>query len=142
MASESSENGKSTTMTVRLTPETSRNLEALARNTDHSKSYLAGEAIALFVDVNAWQVARIKQALDDAQSGESAAVWKIRSACREINLNTALTEILRKDRPLYVTARADKARWFLLSKWKARSEIAHRAHRIFDYQLCNGNVYF
>ena len=60
---------KNTTMTVRLTPEIDKKLGALARNTKRSKSYLAGEAIASFVDVNAWQVARIKRALDDARSG-------------------------------------------------------------------------
>ena len=60
---------KTTTMTVRLTPEVSDKLEALARDTKRSKSYLASEAIASFVDVNAWQVARIKKALAEARSG-------------------------------------------------------------------------
>jgi len=54
---------KTTTMTVRLTPELSDKLEALARDTRRSKSYLAGEAIASYVEMNAWQVARIKEAL-------------------------------------------------------------------------------
>ena len=47
-------------MTVRLPPEVSDKLEALARDTKRSKSYLAGEAIASYVEMNAWQVARIK----------------------------------------------------------------------------------
>ena len=41
-------------MTVRLTPEVSEKLEALARDTKRSKSYLASEAIASYVDRNAW----------------------------------------------------------------------------------------
>jgi predicted transcriptional regulator len=69
MALDENDIAKSATMTVRLTPEISKKLGALARNTRRSKSYLAGEAIASFVDVNAWQVARIKQALDEARSG-------------------------------------------------------------------------
>ena len=60
---------KTTTMTVRLTPELSDKLEALARDTKRSKSYLAGEAIASYVEINAWQVARIKEALAEARSG-------------------------------------------------------------------------
>jgi predicted transcriptional regulator len=59
---------KITTMTVRVTPERSGKLEALARDTKRSKSYLAGEAIAS-VEMNAWQVARIKTALAEARSG-------------------------------------------------------------------------
>ena len=58
-----------TTMTVRLKPEVSEKLEALARDTKRSKAYLAGEAIASYVDLNAWQVAHIKQALEEAHSG-------------------------------------------------------------------------
>ena len=57
-------------MTVRLTPEMSEKLEALARDTKRSKAYLASEAIAAYIDMNAWQVARIKEALEDARSGE------------------------------------------------------------------------
>ena len=60
---------KTATMTVRLTPELSDKLEALARDTNRSKSYLASEAIASFVEVNSWQVGRIKKALAEARSG-------------------------------------------------------------------------
>ncbi len=60
---------KSTTMTVRLKPEVSDKLEALARDTKRSKAYLASEAIASYVDHNAWQVAEIKRGLEEARSG-------------------------------------------------------------------------
>lgn len=60
---------KSAMMTVRLSPETSEKLEALARDTKRSKSYLATEAIEAYVDLNAWQVGRIKDALEEAGSG-------------------------------------------------------------------------
>lgn len=60
---------KSTTMTVRIPPEISDKLDALAQETKRSRAYLAGEAIADFVERNAWQVAQIKQALDDARTG-------------------------------------------------------------------------
>ena len=48
---------KSTTMTVRLAPEVSEKLEALAHDTRRSKAYLAGEAIASY-DVGAHPIAR------------------------------------------------------------------------------------
>jgi predicted transcriptional regulator len=60
---------KATTTTVRLAPELSDKLEALARHTKRSKSDLAGEAVASYVEVNAWQVAHIKAALTEARSG-------------------------------------------------------------------------
>ena len=60
---------KTTTITVRLTPELSEKLDALARDAKRSKSYLASEAIAAYVEINAWQVARIKEALDEVRSG-------------------------------------------------------------------------
>jgi len=65
----SSNMAKSTTMTVRIPPEVSDKLDVLARHTDRTKAYLAGEAIASYVEHNAWQVARIKASLDDARSG-------------------------------------------------------------------------
>jgi len=60
---------KSAMMTVRLAPEVSEKLEALARDTKRSKAYLASEAIAAYVDRNAWQIEEIKKGLDEARSG-------------------------------------------------------------------------
>ena len=60
---------KSAMMTVRLTPEVSEKLEALARDTKRSKSYLASEAIESYVDLNAWQVAHIKAGLAEDEAG-------------------------------------------------------------------------
>jgi len=61
--------GKSTTMTVRLPTLLSTKLGALARDLKRSKSFLAGEAIASFVERNAWQVEEIKASLEEAHSG-------------------------------------------------------------------------
>src|SRR3954471_6624741 len=60
---------KSAMMTVRLTPELSDKLDALARDTKRSKSYLASEAIASYIDRNAWQIAEIRKGLEEARSG-------------------------------------------------------------------------
>ena len=69
METENPNMAKSTTMTVRISPEVSDKLDVLARVTKRTKAYLAGEAIASYVEHNAWQVARIKASLDDAKSG-------------------------------------------------------------------------
>lgn len=69
MEPESLNMAKSTTMTVRIPPEVSDKLDVLARDTKRTKAYLAGEAIASYVEHNAWQVARIKASFDDARSG-------------------------------------------------------------------------
>jgi predicted transcriptional regulator len=61
---------KTTTLTIRLTPEVSERLDALARDTKRSKSYLASEAIESYVALNAWQVAHIKEALAQDEAGE------------------------------------------------------------------------
>jgi predicted transcriptional regulator len=60
---------KNTMMTVRLTPEVREKLDALARDTRRSKSYLASEAIESFVNLNAWQVAHVKAALAEDEQG-------------------------------------------------------------------------
>jgi predicted transcriptional regulator len=60
---------KSTMMTVRLAPEVKEKLDALARTTKRSKSYLASEAIETYVNLNAWQVAHIQAALAEDEAG-------------------------------------------------------------------------
>ena len=48
-------------------------LDDLASATHRSKSYLAGEAIRQYLDLELWQVGEIKQALSEADSGAFAA---------------------------------------------------------------------
>jgi len=59
----------STTMTVRLSTELKERLERLAASTKRSKSYLAAEAIAEYVDLNAWQVEETRKAVEKADAG-------------------------------------------------------------------------
>ncbi|MGH7123409.1 MAG: CopG family ribbon-helix-helix protein [Stellaceae bacterium] len=60
---------KSTTMTIRVASEVSSKLGALARDLKRSKSYLAAEAVASYVEQNAWQVEEIRAGLKEAKSG-------------------------------------------------------------------------
>ena len=63
----------STTMTVRLEDEVKNRLELLAEATQRSKSFLAAEAIAAYIDNNEWQIAEIKAALKEADAGDFAS---------------------------------------------------------------------
>lgn len=58
-----------TTMTLRLSPELDEKLERLAQSTRRSKSHLAAEAIAAYVDANAWQVEETRKAIEKADAG-------------------------------------------------------------------------
>jgi RHH-type rel operon transcriptional repressor/antitoxin RelB len=50
---------------ARVSPKLKRRLQALAKSTRRSESYLAAEAIAQYVSVNEWQVAHIEAAFDE-----------------------------------------------------------------------------
>lgn len=60
-----------TTMTLRLDNETNDRLSSLAGATDRSKSYLATQALKLFLENNEWQTQRIKQATSEADTADS-----------------------------------------------------------------------
>ena len=60
----------SITFTVRVNPDDKKRLEALAKNTGRSRSYLAAEAIAEYLATNEWQVAGIYEALASLEKGQ------------------------------------------------------------------------
>lgn len=60
---------QSETVTVRLSPETKARLEDLASQTRRSKSFLAGEAIADYVERELKIVEAIQRGLDDFEAG-------------------------------------------------------------------------
>jgi RHH-type rel operon transcriptional repressor/antitoxin RelB len=60
----------SATFTVRVDAAAKKRLETLAKNTGRSRSFLAAEAINEYLDVNEWQVAGIKRAIEAADRGD------------------------------------------------------------------------
>ena len=60
----------STTVTVRVAPDVKRRLEKLAKSTGRTRSYLTAEALNAYLDVNEWQVARIRRAIESLDRGE------------------------------------------------------------------------
>ena len=62
---------ESTVVTVRLDAGVKARLEALARSTRRSRSWLAAEAIAAYVEQQAWQIAEIEAGLAELDRGEA-----------------------------------------------------------------------
>jgi predicted transcriptional regulator len=62
-----------TTLSVRLHTETKKQLEALAKRARRSKSFLAAEAIAAFVEAESWQLDEIHAGLKDLDQGRAVA---------------------------------------------------------------------
>jgi len=57
-------------VTVRLDGGLKAKLEALARSTRRSRSYLAAEAIAAYVELNEWQIGEIEAGIAELDGGQ------------------------------------------------------------------------
>jgi predicted transcriptional regulator len=69
-----------TILSVRIDTATKKRLEALARRARRSKSFLAAEAIAAFVDAESWQLDEIQAGVDELDAGrgvphKEVATW-------------------------------------------------------------------
>ena len=77
----------SSTMTLRLEDDVKDRLDVLAGATQRSKSFLAAEAVRIYVENNEWQIGEIQAALNEADGGDFASTkdvaalakkWKVR----------------------------------------------------------------
>ena len=64
---------ETTTLTLRVPIEMKERLDKLADATNRSKSYLAGEALRKYIDLEAWQIGEIQQALKEADANDFAS---------------------------------------------------------------------
>jgi RHH-type rel operon transcriptional repressor/antitoxin RelB len=62
-----------TTLSVRINAETKKRLEALASRARRSKSFLAAEAIAAYVEAESWQLDEIQAGLEELDKGRGVA---------------------------------------------------------------------
>ncbi len=60
-----------TTLSVRIDTDTKKRLEALARRARRSKSFLAAEAIAAYVEAESWQLDEIQVGLEELNEGRA-----------------------------------------------------------------------
>ena len=59
-------------LTLRVPEDIKAKLDKLAQATHRSKSFLAEEAIARYIDLEAWQIGEIEQAIHEADHGDFA----------------------------------------------------------------------
>ncbi|PIQ12682.1 MAG: CopG family transcriptional regulator [Hydrogenophilales bacterium CG_4_9_14_3_um_filter_59_35] len=60
-------------LTIRIPVEVKTRLDKLAAATHRSKSFLGGEAIKQYVDLEAWQITEIQQAIQEADANDFAS---------------------------------------------------------------------
>lgn len=77
----------STTMTVRLEDEVKDRLDALAEATQRSKSFLAAEAIRVYIESNEWQIGEIQAALKEADAGDFASAKDVAALAGKWRVN-------------------------------------------------------
>ncbi len=73
----------SVTMTIRLDDDIKNRLDALAEVTHRSKSFIAAEAVRVYVETNEWQVAETRAALNEADAGEFASEADVEALARK-----------------------------------------------------------
>jgi predicted transcriptional regulator len=65
------------TLSIRLDSATKQRLTALAKHSRRSKSFLAAEAIAAYVEREEWQLGEIRAAVGELDSGRAVSHEKV-----------------------------------------------------------------
>lgn len=68
------------TVTARIPEDLAAKLDALAKATNRSKSFLVAEALDRFLSEQAWQVARTRESVEQADAGGFASDKEVREA--------------------------------------------------------------
>jgi len=68
------------TLSIRIDAETKKRLDALSKRSKRSKSFLAAEAIAVYVECEEWQLGELQGGIAELDSGqevshEKASKW-------------------------------------------------------------------
>lgn len=74
---------ESAVLTVRLNHDTKEKLEQLANATHRTKSFLAVEAINRYLEIEAWQIAEIEQALIEADKADFASEDEVNALAKK-----------------------------------------------------------
>jgi predicted transcriptional regulator len=65
------------TLSIRLDSATKQRLDALAKRSQRSKSFLAAEAIAAYVEQEEWQIGEIHAAIGELDGGQAVSHEKV-----------------------------------------------------------------
>lgn len=60
-------------ISLRVSEAKAREIEALAKATDRSKSWLLEQALDAYLETQSWQIARIERGLAEIERGEAVA---------------------------------------------------------------------
>jgi predicted transcriptional regulator len=72
-------------VTARIDTRLKAKLEALARSTKRSKSFLAAEAIAAYVELNEWQIAEIEAGIAELDRGEVLSMEEVEELYKRLS---------------------------------------------------------
>ena len=61
------------TLSIRINGETKKRLDALSKRSKRSKSFLAAEAIAAYVEAEEWQLGEIQAGIAELDSGQGVS---------------------------------------------------------------------
>jgi len=65
------------TLSIRIDAETKKRLDALSKRSKRSKSFLAAEAIAAYVESEEWQLGEIHAGVAEVESGQEVSHEKV-----------------------------------------------------------------
>jgi predicted transcriptional regulator len=65
------------TLSIRIDAATKQRLDALAKRSHRSKSFLAAAAISAYVELEEWQVGEIQAAMNELDSGQGVSHDKV-----------------------------------------------------------------
>jgi predicted transcriptional regulator len=65
------------TLSIRIDVETKKRLDALSKRSKRSKSFLAAEAIAAYVESEEWQLGELQAGVADLESGQQIGHEKV-----------------------------------------------------------------
>jgi RHH-type transcriptional regulator, rel operon repressor / antitoxin RelB len=65
------------TLSIRIDAEMKKRLDSLSRQAKRSKSFLAAEAIAAYVESEEWQLGELQAGIAELESGQSVSHEKV-----------------------------------------------------------------
>jgi predicted transcriptional regulator len=71
------EHAMTETLSIRIDTETKKRLDALSKKSRRSKSFLAAEAIAAYVELEEWQLGEIDAGIAELESGLEVSHEKV-----------------------------------------------------------------